>query len=152
MGSATRPAYPSPTEAEIRYGIELLPSGKRRTLLRQAAAQMFAHDFAGRILSFDSPAAQAFAEIVSRRAAAGRPISNFDALIAAIASAREATLATRNVRDFDLCGLDDVSDQIEIFGGMFPQKINQTISLTGAGSKMEVGNKNAAYFGHDARR
>jgi hypothetical protein len=66
---------------------------------------MFATDFAGRILAFDSSAAQSYAELVSDRRRRGRPISQFDAQIAAIARVAGATLATRNVRDFEHCGI-----------------------------------------------
>jgi predicted nucleic acid-binding protein len=60
---------------------------------------IFGEDFAERILPFDSAAARAFAAIAARRRRRGRPISEFDAQIAAIALSRGATLATRNVED-----------------------------------------------------
>jgi toxin FitB len=93
------------TVAEILYGIELLPRGKRRDRLLSEAEAMFAQDFPDRILSFDEPAAREFAEIAAGRRALGRPIAEFDAQIAAIASAHRATLATRNLADFDGCGV-----------------------------------------------
>jgi hypothetical protein len=94
------------TEAEIFYGIDLLPRSKRRTALLAAAAGMFAEDFVGRILSFDSEAARVFALLAAGRRAIGKPIGHLDAQIAAIARVQKATLATRNVDDFDGCGLD----------------------------------------------
>lgn len=63
-------------------------------------------DFRDRILSFDRDAARAYALIAAERRAAGRPISQFDCQIAAIAHAAGAVLATRNVRDFDGCGVE----------------------------------------------
>ena len=93
------------TVAEILCGIELLPKGKRRERLLAEAEAMFAQDFAERILSFDESAAREFAEIAAGRRALGRPIAEFDAQIAAIASAHRATLATRNLADFDGCGV-----------------------------------------------
>lgn len=93
------------TVAEILYGIQLLPKGKRRERLLAEAEAMFAQDFAERILSFDESAAREFAEIAAGRRALGRPIAEFDAQIAAIASAHQATLATRNCADFDGCGV-----------------------------------------------
>lgn len=93
------------TEAEIRYGVRLLPNGKRRGDLEAAIAATFVEDFAGRILPFDSAAALAYAEIASARRAAGRPISQFDAQIAAITLSRGASLATRNISDFEGVGL-----------------------------------------------
>jgi predicted nucleic acid-binding protein len=97
------------TEAELRYGIALLPNGKRRSTLTIALQDMLAEDFSGRILPFDSPAAVAFAEIAADRQQAGRPISQADAQIAAIARSRGATLATRNVADFQGCGLEVIN-------------------------------------------
>jgi toxin FitB len=96
------------TEAEIFYGIELLTKGKRREGLLAAAEAMFAEDLAGRIFGFESDAARGFSKIAAHRRALGRPISHADAQIAAIAHVRGAKLATRNVADFEDCGLDVV--------------------------------------------
>src|SRR5437868_2651557 len=70
------------TQAEIIYGIFLLPAGKRRAAVETAADAMFREDFAGRILPFDSDAALPYARIASTRSRTGKPISNFDAQIA----------------------------------------------------------------------
>lgn len=93
------------TQAEILYGLALLPEGRRRDLLIAAARAMFEEDFSGRILPFDGEAARVYAEIASRRRQAGEPISQFDAQIAAITQSRGASLATRNTRDFLNCGI-----------------------------------------------
>jgi toxin FitB len=93
------------TQAEILYGLELLTADERRSRLATAAQEMFAIDFAGRVLSFDQAAAQAYAEIAVARRRAGRPIAQFDAQIAAIARSRDAAVATRNVPDFEGCGI-----------------------------------------------
>lgn len=90
------------TQAEILYGLELLPQGKRKTALKQAAQSMFDLDFARRIISFDSDAARQFVIIAAKRKKLGRPISQVDAQIAALASAYNAMLATRNVADFEV--------------------------------------------------
>jgi hypothetical protein len=66
---------------------------------------MFEEEFAGRILPFGSDAAHPYARIAAERRRAGRPISHFDAQIAAIAHAAGAAVASRNVADFDGCGL-----------------------------------------------
>ncbi len=97
------------TEAELRYGVALMPSGKRRTLLAAVIEDMLAEDFVGRILPFDSAAAVAFAEIAASRRTVGRPIAQADAQIAAIARSRGAALATRNVPDFQGCGIEVVN-------------------------------------------
>ncbi len=93
------------TQAEILHGLMLLARGQRRSALDAAATSMFALDFAGRILGFGTDAAPAYAQIASDRRRAGRPISHFDAQIAAIARFTGASIATRNVADFDACGV-----------------------------------------------
>jgi toxin FitB len=93
------------TQAEVLHGLMLLPPGRRRRAIETAATAMFAEDFAGRILGFESDAALPFAQIAADRSRAGRPISSFDAQIAAIARAVGAAIATRNVPDFEGCGV-----------------------------------------------
>lgn len=94
------------SEAELRAGAAILPAGKRRDSLTNVIDAMIRDDFAGRLLPFDSAAAKAYAGIAAARRAAGRPISEADCQIAAIARAHGAALATRNVRDFDGCGVE----------------------------------------------
>jgi predicted nucleic acid-binding protein len=96
-------------EAEILYGLALMPDGRRRIALRSAVAAIFAEDFSGRILAFDSAAARAFADLTAARRRSGRPIAEFDAQIAAIACVHGAAVATRNVDDFAGCGIKVVS-------------------------------------------
>src|SRR5437868_6176723 len=72
------------TEAELRFGIEILPPGQRRQQLQIALAGMLDVDFAGRVLPFDSAAAVAYATVAADRRRSGRPISQMDAQIAAI--------------------------------------------------------------------
>ncbi len=97
------------TRGEILYGIRLLSEGKRRRGLWDAAMHIFDEDFADHVLSFDGESADAYAEIAASRSMAGRPISQFDAMIAAMARSRGASLATRNVQDFADCGVDVVN-------------------------------------------
>jgi toxin FitB len=96
----------SVTQAEVLRGVELLPPGRRRNPLAVAAAATFDEDFRGRILAFDPDAAKAYALIAADRRRSGRPISTFDAQIAAIARAHGASVATRNIDDFQHCGVD----------------------------------------------
>ena len=93
------------TQTEMLLGARLLPRSKRRQQLETALDTMFREDFAGRVLPFDSAAAAAYAAVVAARRSAGRPISQFDAQVAAIALSRRTGLATRNVSDFEECGL-----------------------------------------------
>jgi hypothetical protein len=94
------------SEAELRTGAAILPAGPRRDRLVGAIDAMIDQDFAGRILPFDSPAARCYAEIAATRRAAGKPIMDADCQIAAIAYACGAAIATRNVKDFEGCGID----------------------------------------------
>ena len=93
------------TQAEILYGVEMMPPGKRRAALHAAVESMLAEEFGNRILPFDEDAAHAFATIASTRQTLGRPISQCDAMIAAIASSRRAAVATSNAGDFANCGI-----------------------------------------------
>ena len=97
------------TEAELRRGIAILPEGRRRDTLADAINAMVTEDFADRVLAFDGPAAVAFAAIFAERRAIGRPISFPDCQIAATARARGAAVATRNIGDFEGCGIDVVN-------------------------------------------
>ncbi len=95
-------------EAEILYGVALLPGGRRRNALSKAAVSIFG-EFSGRILPFDSAAAKAFAEIAAERRRLGKPVGESDAQIAAIARVHGATVATRDVGDFTDCGIEVIS-------------------------------------------
>jgi predicted nucleic acid-binding protein len=93
------------TLAEILHGVALLPPGRRRDAIQAAAESMFEVEFGGHVLPFDGVAARACAGIAAARRHAGRPITNFDAQIAATALVARAAFATRNVSDFEGCGL-----------------------------------------------
>ena len=99
----------SVTQAEILHGLMLLPAGKRRAALETTVEAMFDEDFAGRVLPFGSEAARAYAQIAVQRRRSGRPISQFDAQIAAIARSTRAPVATRNVDDYEGCGIKVVN-------------------------------------------
>lgn len=93
------------TMAEVLYGVELLPNGARKRALAAAALNIFEVEMTGRILDFTEDAARAYAGLMARTRAHGRPMSSMDAMIASIALSRRAALATRNTRDFEACGL-----------------------------------------------
>jgi hypothetical protein len=80
-------------------GIEILPEGRRRQLLL-GAFEMMRERIGGRIAPFDAEAAQHAAALMAARKSAGRPGEQRDTMIAGIALARHATLATRNARHF----------------------------------------------------
>jgi len=104
-------------EAELRLGVAILPAGRRRTSLAEAVDAMLEEDFRDRILPFDTAAAQAYVAIAATRRAAGRPISQFDCQIAAIAHIRQAVLATRNTVDYEDCGIEVINPWGEIGDG-----------------------------------
>ena len=93
------------TLGEIGYGLEILPRGKRRLQLEQGFERVVAEAFSGRILGFDEEAALHYGKVMGRRKAIGRPIGVMDGQIAAIARSNRFAVATRNVRDFDQCGI-----------------------------------------------
>lgn len=99
----------SVSEAELRYGAAILPPGHRKEVLLIQIDAMLQLDFAGRILPFDSEAAQAYATIASGRRASGLPISLADCLIAAICRSNGATIATRDTSGFRSCGIEVVN-------------------------------------------
>jgi predicted nucleic acid-binding protein len=94
------------TEAELRFGLALLPPGRRRTELAQAVEAVFAGVVGGRVLPFDRAAAQAYAALAAPRRRAGRAVGTADLQIAAIPLSRQLeAIATRNVGHFADCGV-----------------------------------------------
>lgn len=97
------------TEAELRFGVELLYPGRRRSELEAAMLRMVNTCFAGRILPFKSSAAPIYAEIRAARRLVGRAIKELDCMIAAIARVHGATVATRDLYGFENCGVEVVN-------------------------------------------
>ncbi|HEX5307417.1 MAG TPA: type II toxin-antitoxin system VapC family toxin [Dyella sp.] len=93
------------SRGEMVFGVLVLPIGERRRRLQQEVQAIFDTDMAGRVLPYDGDAAEAHAAFAAARRGQGRPVSLPDAMIAGIASSRGATLATRNLRDFEGCGI-----------------------------------------------
>lgn len=92
------------TVFEARFGLALLPSGRRRLGLERAFERVLEEDLANRVVELDSRAAASAAELAAARQRDGRRVDLRDTLIAGIAQARRATVATRNTRHFE--GLD----------------------------------------------
>ena len=88
------------TVAEIRFGIEVLPEGKRKDKLRRSVDERVLPLFESRILSFDIEAAEACAAVRVRARKTGRGIGTADSYIAAIAAANGLTIATRDTGPF----------------------------------------------------
>jgi predicted nucleic acid-binding protein len=93
------------TVAELRYGVARMPSGRRRSALRGRLETKVLPAFAGRVLTFDLPATQAYAERMAKAQAAGRSIGVADGLIAAIAVVNGMTVATRDTTPFSALGV-----------------------------------------------
>jgi len=97
---------PTPALAELRAGVEALPDGARRRSLDEAIERLRAR-FGGRILPFGTDAAWVYGQILGRRKRAGKPTSDpLDLQIAAIARVARMAVATRNVMDFQECGVE----------------------------------------------
>lgn len=94
------------TRGELMYGLNLMANGQRRETLVSGLERIFAARFEGRVLPYDEAAADAYASILAQRRRMGRPTGAADAMIAGIARSRGAALATRNVRDFEDCGIE----------------------------------------------
>ena len=97
------------TEAELHYGVAILPEGRRRDRLAAELDTMLAEELGRRVLPFDRAAARSYASIGAARKAAGMPIGHADCQIAAIARTRGARVATRNDGDFGHCGIEVIN-------------------------------------------
>lgn len=100
------------TLAEVRYGLARLPDGRRKQALVAAADEVF-ETFEEQVLPVDAAAAEQYAIIAAGRERSGRPISGFDALIAAVCRSQGAALATRNLPDFDGTGVQLINPWAE---------------------------------------
>jgi predicted nucleic acid-binding protein len=96
------------TEAELLVAFAVMPDGQRKVELARATEVMLKM-FGNRILPFDRVAAREFPNVVIERRASGRDTKEADGLIAAIARANGASVATRNTTDFSNCGIDIVN-------------------------------------------
>lgn len=94
------------TIGEIEYGLRILPAGKRRLQLSERFERFVSLAFAQRVMDYDEAAARAYGEVMGHRRELGRPISVPDGQIAAIARSNGFTVATRNISDFEDCGVE----------------------------------------------
>jgi toxin FitB len=91
----------SVTVLEIRFGLQAMTTGKRRTILMAAFKRLLNELIQQRIAPFDGEAAHRAADLMATRQKMGRSGELRDSMIAGIALASHATLATRNVKHFD---------------------------------------------------
>jgi predicted nucleic acid-binding protein len=99
----------APSKAELLVGLAFMPDGRRRAALGTVIETFFLKWLQTPVLAFGSMEAEAYAEMVAGRRRLGRPISAFDAQIAAIARIRDFAVVTRNVRDFEHCGIEVIN-------------------------------------------
>jgi len=97
------------TIGEIAYGLRILPDGKRRSGLRERFEQFIASAFDQRVLDYDDSAARIYGELMGDRKELGLPMSVPDGQITAIARCNHLAVATRNVLDFENCGIDVIN-------------------------------------------
>jgi predicted nucleic acid-binding protein len=95
----------APVLAELRYGIELLPPGRKRTELGRLISAAESDLFGNRLLAFDRQSAHEYARVLTARAKIGEPITTIDAMIAAIAISTGMAVATRDISGFDHLGI-----------------------------------------------
>lgn len=99
----------TPVLAELLFGLKILPSGKRKTLLEIAVISAMETWFGKRFLAFDQHAANTYASVMAETRAAGRPIGILDGQIAAIAEVHRATVATRDTAPFIAAGVPTIN-------------------------------------------
>ena len=100
------------TVAELRFGVQFLPAGRRRDRLHEDLERKVLPMFAGRVLVFDLPASQAYAELMAQARAAGLAIATSDGYIAATAVANGMMVATRDTAPFKAAGLETIDPWI----------------------------------------
>lgn len=98
--------------AELRFGIAVLPEGKRKDTLHFSLEQRVLPLFSGRILAFDDPASQSYATLRTRARVAGQAIAPADGFIAAIAATHGFAVATRDTSPFEAAGLTVINPWI----------------------------------------
>lgn len=91
--------------AEIRRGIALMDSGRKRDALAEWLARDLPQRFEGRVIPADDAVALAWGDMMGLAKRSGRGLSSMDGLIAATAIAHDLTLATRNSKDFEGFGI-----------------------------------------------
>jgi predicted nucleic acid-binding protein len=97
-------ALPAVALAELSYGIARLVDGRRRRALETRLTEWRLR-YAGRTLAFGPSAAMRYGPMLAAVVAGGRTMSLPDAQIAALALDEQASVATRNVRDFAASGI-----------------------------------------------
>jgi len=93
------------TLAELRYGVERMPTSARRNRLDTWVSEQLPARFEARVLPIDAETADTWGHVMARGRTGGRPVGTMDAFIAATAERHHLTLVTRDVSDFDVLGI-----------------------------------------------
>jgi len=99
----------SPSKAELLLGLAYMPAGRRKAEFGLVIGAFFSRWLKTPVLPFGTLEAEAYAGIVADRRRIGRPVAQFDAQIAAITKTRGFAIVTRNVRDFEHCGVEIIN-------------------------------------------
>lgn len=94
---------------EIFFGLECLDEGSRKLDLQARFQQFLERGFDGRILDYSAKCARQYGQVMARRRSTGRPLAAPDGQIAAICLTHGASIATRNTRDFEQCGISVIN-------------------------------------------
>lgn len=86
--------------AEMRFGIAILPEGRKKDVLHHGLEMKIVPFFIGRILAFDQSASASYALLRAHARTQGLAVAPADAYIAAIAHTHGMTVATRDVAPF----------------------------------------------------
>ncbi|MBB3807885.1 hypothetical protein FHR51_004086 [Xanthomonas arboricola] len=97
------------TVAELRFGIAVMPKGRKRSTLHARLVGEVLPLFEGRLLAFDLDASHAFAALASKARTAGLTLGRADACIAATAAAQGLAVATRDTAPFEAMALEVIN-------------------------------------------
>lgn len=97
------------TVAELRYGLAMMPAGKRRSIYQGRLEDEVLPHFAGRVLAFDLDTSKSYAELMARAKAEGRAIAMADGYIAATAAAHGFIVATRDTSPYQSGGIEVIN-------------------------------------------
>ncbi|MGB2622010.1 MAG: type II toxin-antitoxin system VapC family toxin [Candidatus Acidiferrum sp.] len=97
------------TLAELRYGIERMPTGRKSTRLREWLEMELTGRFEDRVVAIDETVAATWGILLAKADAAGRPMGSMDGFLAATAVVHQMMLVTRNEMDFSAAGINTIN-------------------------------------------
>jgi predicted nucleic acid-binding protein len=100
---------PTVVIGELYAGVELMALGKRRQSIQSLLFDFIASVGPSNIIDFGVEEAAQYARILADRQKQGRRIMIADAQVAASAASRNLPVVTRNIRDFEHCGIEVIN-------------------------------------------